>query len=152
MASIVSFNIESVKKHLNQELVDLLPYVIDPLSDKVNESILKFVNLAAENENLSPDIYYMIAGQALETKLDGRKGMLSVCVDNDEQLKNVYLPTLIVWGEKDKHILITYCDYIKSLISHADVIKIPNCGHSLQFEKHIEFNKKLKDFCLKIYN
>lgn len=148
MASIISFNIDSVKNHLTEELVNVLPYVIETNvgTDKVNSSILKFIDLAAESNNITNDIYYMLAGQAMSTTLLSRKCLLSLYVNNDEYLKTINIPTLLIWGEKDNHIKLSYCDYIKTLIPHANVIKFPDCGHTVQIEKHNEFNNKICNF------
>lgn len=148
--SFISFNVESIKNHVSPQLMKISPSFMDTSTDKFNEAVLEYVKLAAEKDSLKPDVFYMIAGQALETTLESRKLMLSLCVNNDEKIKSFTKPLLLIWGEKDNHILITYCDYIKSLVPHAKVNKLAKCGHSPQFEKYNEFNNLLKIFCIEI--
>lgn len=148
MASVISFNIDSVKKHLNKELVNILPSVIENNVnyDQFNQSILTFIDLAAESKNITKDLYYMLAGQALETTLMSRKSLLSFYVNNDDYLKTINIPTLLIWGEKDNHVKLSYCDYLKTLIPHANVIKFKECGHTVQIEKHKDFNYNIYNF------
>jgi pimeloyl-ACP methyl ester carboxylesterase len=52
-----------------------------------------------------------------------------------ERLYRVEAKTVIVWGEQDRLIPATYGDTFKREIAGAELIRIPNAGHCVTYEK-----------------
>jgi pimeloyl-ACP methyl ester carboxylesterase len=62
------------------------------------------------------------------------------------RLHRVRVPTLLVWGEADEIIPPAYCDAYARLIPHAQVVRLPECGHSPAREQPAAFAKAVLGF------
>lgn len=60
-------------------------------------------------------------------------------------LHRVNMPTLLVWGEKDRIIPIQHADHWLKLIPHAKVLRIPEAGH-LPLDDQPEYSPAVADF------
>jgi pimeloyl-ACP methyl ester carboxylesterase len=64
----------------------------------------------------------------------------------DEKLKSIHAPTLVVWGRNDGLISVDYAEKLGSGILGAKVVVFEQCGHVPQIEKPEEFNRALLEF------
>ncbi|HOX29502.1 MAG TPA: alpha/beta hydrolase, partial [bacterium] len=63
-----------------------------------------------------------------------------------EEIEKIKVPTLIVWGEKDRLISPTNATVLHRMITGSEMVMIPKCGHMPQEEKPTVFNKVLLEF------
>lgn len=64
----------------------------------------------------------------------------------DDKLKSIHTPTLVVWGRNDELISVDDAQRFGSGIPGAKVVVFEQCGHVPQVEKPEEFNRALLEF------
>lgn len=64
----------------------------------------------------------------------------------DEKLKSIHAPTLVVWGRNDELISVDSAEKLGRGIPGAKVVVFEQCGHAPPIEKSEEFNRALLDF------
>jgi pimeloyl-ACP methyl ester carboxylesterase len=67
----------------------------------------------------------------------------------DDKLKSIHVPTLVVWGRQDELIAVTQAEKFRDGIPGAKVVVLEQCGHLPQIEKADEFNRAVLDFLAK---
>lgn len=68
--------------------------------------------------------------------------------DTRNLLRNILIPTLLVWGDADKRSPISVADQIRDAIPGAKLVVISGSGHVSNLEKPARFNTIVCDFCL----
>ncbi|GAA4160859.1 alpha/beta fold hydrolase [Chryseobacterium ginsenosidimutans] len=63
-----------------------------------------------------------------------------------EELRNIKIPTLLIWGKEDKITPINVAEEFKLLLSNSSLFYIDECGHAPMMEKPSVFNKILESF------
>jgi pimeloyl-ACP methyl ester carboxylesterase len=63
------------------------------------------------------------------------------------RLRRVQCPTLLVWGEDDRLVPPAYGDAYRRALPHAELVRIPRCGHLPMFERESEFVETIARFC-----
>lgn len=66
-----------------------------------------------------------------------------------EKLKQITVPTLIIWGTFDPVIPVDYADEFGSAIKNSKVIRMSNCGHTPYVEAPEDFVNLVLDFIQK---
>ena len=64
----------------------------------------------------------------------------------DDKLKSIHAPTLVVWGRNDELTLVDRAEKFGSGIPRAKVVVFEQCGNAPPIEKSEEFNRTLLDF------
>jgi len=64
----------------------------------------------------------------------------------DDKLKSIHAPTLVVWGREDKLIPVARAEKFRDGIPGAKLAVFEQCGHLPQLEKPDEFNRAVLDF------
>ena len=67
----------------------------------------------------------------------------------DDKLKSIHVPTLVVWGRQDKLISLARAEKFRDGIAGAKLVVLEQCGHLPELEKPDEFNRALLDFLAK---
>jgi 2-hydroxy-6-oxonona-2,4-dienedioate hydrolase len=67
----------------------------------------------------------------------------------DQKLKSVRAPTLVIWGRQDELIGVDRAEKFNAGIAGSKLVIFDQCGHVPQIEKAEEFNKALLDFLAK---
>ncbi len=67
-------------------------------------------------------------------------------VFEDDKLKTVRAPTLVVWGRQDELISVERAEKFRAGIPRAKVVVFEQCGHVPQIEKPAEFNQAVLEF------
>lgn len=130
------FEMERVKKNITKGVLELIP--IQLLKNGMPYSFAKL--------NAKETIYnsqFITKQHVLNNyRMINKKGTLEfmfklltgsfVPVIND--VKNVKVPTLIVWGTKDRIIPVSHADLFNAAIPNSKKISYPNCGHYPQIE------------------
>lgn len=85
--------------------------------------------------------------QEISAWLSGFLGPNTLSKSNTEKTyKELTLPTLLIWGEKDTTTPLSQADHILALLPHGTLSKLTNVGHIPQIEAPEKFNKLLLDF------
>jgi pimeloyl-ACP methyl ester carboxylesterase len=63
-----------------------------------------------------------------------------------ERLRDLPVPLMTVWGEKDSIIPISHAESVREVLPGSIVYTVPDCGHWPQMEKHELFNSLLSSF------
>jgi pimeloyl-ACP methyl ester carboxylesterase len=97
-----------------------------------------FFNPAFATEAYARDVYEMLltyhsapTAAALFSGAGGTKAQDYL----RDHLKDIRIPTLILWGRNDKIIPVTSGDYIHQTIAGSELIVVPECGHAPSMEK-----------------
>ena len=64
----------------------------------------------------------------------------------DDKLKSIHAPTLVLWGRNDELISVDSAERFRRGIPGAKVVVFEHCGHVPQVEKPEEFNRALLEF------
>jgi pimeloyl-ACP methyl ester carboxylesterase len=120
--------------------VGLVPSTIEQYRKGIADFL--FVNPAFASEAHAQDVYQLLlsyhsapTAAALISQAGG-----TVAADHlRDHLKDIHVPTLIVWGENDKIIPIASADYIHRTITGSKLITVPQCGHAPGMEKPKEY-------------
>jgi len=63
-----------------------------------------------------------------------------------KNVRNIAVPTLIIWGDKDTVIDIQFSNLLHNEIVNSELVLIPDCGHSPQEEKPLETAEVIAKF------
>ena len=64
----------------------------------------------------------------------------------DDSLKSIHAPTLVVWGRQDELISVSRAEKFHDGIAGSKLVILEHCGHVPQIEKPAEFNQALLGF------
>ena len=64
----------------------------------------------------------------------------------DSRLGEIKKPTLIIWGKQDGLIPVADGEKFKQGIAGSELVIFEGCGHAPQFEKALDFNKRVLEF------
>jgi pimeloyl-ACP methyl ester carboxylesterase len=97
-----------------------------------------FFNPAFATEAYARDVYEMLltyhSAPTAAALFSGAGGTRAQDYLRDH-LKDIRIPTLIVWGRNDKIIPVTSGDYIHRTIAGSELVVVPECGHAPGMEK-----------------
>ena len=125
----------------------VLPEILKLLKEKPDEAAKIISKYAFSNETLASDFTRIFAERAKVLHLD-----LTLCDKFDllDEYRNgkvrIDVPTLLIVGEKDVLTPVKYSEFLRSHISSAEMVVIPETGHMVMLEKPKEFNEALKNF------
>lgn len=109
--------------------------VEDPLTLD-EESFYDYINWHQKPENRK--ILAKVGPKGL-----GLRGQRWILVDKLEKLS---LPTLIIWGEKDRLVPLKHGQHGHQLIKDSKLVIFDNCGHAPMMEEPEKFNQELLSF------
>jgi len=130
------FEMDKVKKNITKGVLELIP-------DKMLQKGMPF---AVAKLNAKETIYdsQKITKQhiLINYRMINKKGTLNFMfkllvgsfVPEISDVSEVKVPTLIVWGAKDKIIPVRHADWFNAAIANSQKIIYPNCGHYPQIE------------------
>jgi len=94
-----------------------------------------------------------LVDEIFETVADNRKCLRIMKVAKTTQrnyvtdiLPKITKPVLLIWGDEDIITPPRVAEEFKVLLSHADLVFLPNCGYAPMMEKPKEFNMILERF------
>jgi len=68
--------------------------------------------------------------------------------DGVENLQDIKISTLIIWGDKDKSYNLKQVQTLKENISDSNLVIFKGCAHNVHLEQPDQFNHTIKDFLL----
>ena len=109
-----------------------------------------FYDPRAVTETLVDEVHQLVrkpgAGQAWRSWQEneiGREGLRTNYVD---RLPTLAVPTLILHGEEDKFVPVSWARRAHTLIEDPELKILPQCGHWLTLERPEEFNRSVSEF------
>ena len=130
------FDMDKVKKNITKGILELIP----------TSMLKKGMPFSVARLNAKETIYdpQKITKQHILTnyRMINKKGTLDFMfklltgrfIPEISDVRQVKVPTLIVWGAKDKIIPASHADLFNEAISNSQKITYPNCGHYPQIE------------------
>src|SRR5260221_2346093 len=137
---------EKIKKLI---LVDPSGVENKTLTAKVKKSVFSFIKpvqkllpISIKNKlfNFFASSDYKTAGALKESF------KIIVSQDVSEDAKKITIPTLIVWGDKDKEVPVATAKKLKSLIKHSTIRIVWGTGHDPFLEKQAKFLEIIEKF------
>ena len=61
-------------------------------------------------------------------------------------LASIVAPTLLVWGEHDKHVPLAWAEALRERIAHATLVVMPGVAHLPHYEAPAEFAALVNEF------
>jgi len=68
--------------------------------------------------------------------------------DGVENLQDIKISTLIIWGDKDKSYNLKQAQTLEENISDSNLVIFKGCAHNVHLEQPDQFNHTIKDFLL----
>ena len=68
--------------------------------------------------------------------------------DGVENLQDIKISTLIIWGDKDKSYNLKQVQTLEENISDSNLVIFKGCAHNVHLEHPDQFNHTIKDFLL----
>ena len=117
--------------------------------------------LAAPTEEFDPTLPGLFAGDppaeylplleemAAAVRAPTLRTQLRVMVDADQRdlLPRIAVPTLLIWGERDRRSPLGVAQQFQQAIPDAELVVIPDAGHAPNLERPEQFNEAVRRFC-----
>lgn len=86
-----------------------------------------------------------------EVRRHSMRTALSIMAGTDLNfvLPTISVPTLLVWGELDARSPLRIAHEFERTIPNATLVVIPECGHVTNLDRPDEFNRAVREFCLR---
>ncbi len=131
-------------------LVDSAGFVDKTLSNKLKRIIakpLKPIFKFKALHGIRKSIYRFIGSEDYVATPQLRENYLKVIgEDLSEDMKKINIPTMIIWGDKDKDTPINYAHKMKNIIKNSKLKIIKGAGHFSFLDKKEEFSESFKNF------
>lgn len=146
VGGITKLGSEAAVSVITPEFLALVPgfFAIDvEESTRSAESLLR---LCLVNEP-SPEELYLMMGYNLSVPPYVRQGLFSRSLDNDELLRRMRTPVLIVHGDRDAIVRPAAVDQHRASVGHARIQMMTGVGHAPFWDDAAAFNSHLRAFC-----
>jgi pimeloyl-ACP methyl ester carboxylesterase len=93
----------------------------------------------------------LLETMAAEVRRHSMRTALSImaATDLNHVLSSISVPTLLLWGELDVRSPLWIAHEFEQAIPNAILVVIPDCGHVTNLDRPDEFNRALREFCLR---
>lgn len=129
--------IRSVLQHGNRTFaLTFTQKVFSEYSQKYNKEAVELIKSSIRRNNIRSICATLLA--------------LAARTDTTHHLKNIKIPTLLVWGAEDQVTPKSQAEVFQKDIPHAQYVELEDCGHLPNLEDSKVFNKVVLDFLTKI--
>lgn len=90
-----------------------------------------------------------IMADARPAGLRGAAIAVATC-DHRDLLARIDVPTLLIWGEHDARSPLAVAEQFRDAIPGADLVVIPDAGHTSNLEQPALVNAAIREFCLSL--
>ena len=131
---------------LTPEMLDILP---DCFASGTEESVRGLTGLLGLCfvRPPSPEELYPMLGYNLTVPPSVRQALLSREVDNDDLLRTIRKPVLLVHGAEDAIVRPSVVDQHTAAVAHAEVHVMAGAGHAPFWDDAPTFERHLRAFC-----
>lgn len=106
-----------------------------------------FYDLTARPEDLCDSVFHQISQPGgREAWLTALKSTLEQNDGFAKRLRDLNVPTLILWGEHDRILSVKDALEFRSLIQNSSLVTLPQCGHSVPLEKPAKMAEVVRKF------
>ena len=140
IGSQVSFNKHNDLKELGAE--------INKMTSPINESFIADFQRSTIAEPINESFFNTLVSESAKAPLNvWQEAMTELLIyEPGELLKNIHVPGLIVWGEKDLICSRRETEFLHQSITNSMLLVYENTGHSVHWEEPKRFSDDLMDF------
>jgi pimeloyl-ACP methyl ester carboxylesterase len=131
---------------LAPEFVSLVPGFFSSDVEESTASLRSLLRLCLVREPSAEEMYLML-GYNVSTPPHVRQALLSRALNNDDLLKTIRKPALIVHGTEDRIVKPAAAEQHRAALALAQVEMMPNVGHAPFWDDAPAFNGHLRAFC-----
>jgi non-heme chloroperoxidase len=131
---------------LTPELLNLVPGFFATDVEESTRSLESLVRMCFVREPPVEDLYLML-GYNLAVPPHVRQALFSRSFDNDDLLRQIRKPVLVVHGAQDAVVKPSIVDQHQAGMTHAQVCVMSNAGHAPFWDDPVSFNQHLRAFC-----
>ncbi len=113
-----------------------------------NEFVARWVPVEFFSEDVSEELSNEMAAVVSDFHPKGFRLMAQALADSDTSnlLPNINVPTLLLWGDKDRRSRLSVAEQFRSAIPNAELAILANAGHVSNMEQPREFNAQVRRF------
>ena len=123
-----------IDAHPIPDLFTLLPHELPPLLSHDPAVATRLMAAGLDFNDMEALKQFLI----VNARQLGTASKILFPIPNRRLAKRLYrlrAPTCVLWGERDRLIAPAYADRWGELIPHAELVRIPGCGHLLPYEE-----------------
>lgn len=125
---------------------------VSKLKDPIDPAFADEFQMSTLAKPIEPNYYSLLVAESLKVPArvwkEALQGIMNV--DFVPQLKNIQVPTLVFWGDKDAMVFRPDVEQLSKGIRNSTVFVYENTGHALHWEEPTRFVRDLADFINKL--
>jgi pimeloyl-ACP methyl ester carboxylesterase len=127
--------------------------LIDKIEDPIDTGFVYEFQKSATFRSLEPGILQTYVRESLKVPAYVWKAAAqgSLTVDYSKELKEVHVPALIIWGDKDSFCPESDQYILQKALKQSTLLKYKDIGHSVQWEAPEKFTKDIMQFIDKVH-
>ncbi len=134
---------------LEPEFTSLVPGFFSSDVEECTASLRSLLRLCLVREPSAEEMYLML-GFNVSTPPFVRQALLSRALNNDDLLKTIRKPALIVHGAEDRVVKPAAAEQHRAALALAHVEMMPDVGHAPFWDDPPAFNAHLRAFCERV--
>lgn len=146
VGGVTKLGSEAALSVLTPEFLALIPGFFATDVEESTRSAESLLRLCLVNEP-SPEELYLMMGYNVSVPPYVRQGLFSRSFDNDDLLRTIRKPVLIVHGDRDAIVRPAAVDQHRASVAHARIEMMPGVGHAAFWDDAAAFNSHLRAFC-----
>ena len=145
VGAVTKAGTEEAQAFLGDELLEIFGGVLSPDVQTSIASTRAFLPLLTA-EPLDDEAYEVVLAGAMMVPPEVRLAMFSRELDNDDILRSVDVPTLVVHGRDDRAVRVSAAEHIAATVPGAELLVYDGIGHAPFMEDPERFNGDLRKF------
>jgi pimeloyl-ACP methyl ester carboxylesterase len=132
--------------------ISVLQGIIDKMQDPIDTVFVHEFQKSTAFKPIDPGILQTYVHESLKVPAYVWKAVAreSLAADYSQELKEVRVPALIIWGEKDSFCPESDQHILKKAIKLSTFLRYSNIGHAVQWEAPERLTKDIVDFIDKV--
>jgi pimeloyl-ACP methyl ester carboxylesterase len=131
---------------LSPEFLNLVPGLFATDAEESTRALRSLLHMCLPQEPTEEELYFML-GYNASVPPYVRQALFSRAFDNDDLLPRLRKPVMIMHGARDAIVKPIAVDQHKKGLPHAEVVIMPDAGHTPFFSDADAFNDHLRVFC-----
>jgi pimeloyl-ACP methyl ester carboxylesterase len=145
VGAVTKAGTEEAQAFLQDELLEIFGGVLSPDLQTSIASTRAFLPLLTA-EPLDDETHEVALAGAMMVPPEVRLAMFSRELDNDDILRSVDVPTLVVHGRDDRVVRVSAAEHIAATVPGAELLVYDGIGHAPFMEDPERFNGDLREF------
>ena len=143
VAAVTKNGTEEAAAYLTEDVLEIFPQVLAP---DVRTSIAGTRALTKMFAGPRPEEWEIAFGSAMMVPPAIRLAMFSRLLDNDDVLRGVRLPTLVVHGSRDRIVRVSSAEHTARTVPGAKLLVYEGIGHAPSLDAPARFNRDIAEF------